>query len=519
MVLVQMLFLAIGCVAHPGGGNDLFHDARRVPPDVQVYVCVKRASDLRSEIGDTPLGAALGRALGRTHLGKAWFWLARAEEIGERELFEDFVGESITVVLRRGEGGAFDWAALTVVDDDSWGNVSRKLSFRRHAPRFGMTIRTLPDHGLIFARSDELVLVGPHDTGLFRDVLKILADQDVITLADDPGMVRAHRLGKGDIGLFVRHDDPMGGMTAMVASVDEHQMRIRQSSRFANSPFGDAPRPTQIDPAFLDQIAATQVCVVAHPLEWPTGPLAAFLRTQFPEGAIKQRMLDGLGDRMVILVGEVAPESLGWTLALQVTPSDHALDDLDAFGRGIVTVLCRFAEVADPLDENPLGPAEPGVIRSVPIGAAARGLAPHLPGVEQASLCWAMHTGPAGSWWFIGMDARHIEQVLKEFDHLPPVAGPGRVELAGQIGHLRSGEGSHHLRRLVTEIARHLPAEEADSVRAITFFLADLLGAFNDVTWTTEIPGKDRFESQWTFSTAAPDKQVVPGPIKAEKGR
>ena len=79
----------------------------------------------------------------------------------------------------------------------------------------------LPEFELMLALSGRMLLIGPTpQPGLFDEMIPNLSSPPLDCLADKPAIEEARELGGGEIGLYMRHDQPMGGWSVAVARLD-----------------------------------------------------------------------------------------------------------------------------------------------------------------------------------------------------------------------------------------------------------------------------------------------------------
>jgi len=512
MQLTQVFILIVACSLRTTAWHDApFENASLVPGDIHFYVHVDDAASLRKRVAGRPLGDSIRATFERSALDDAWERLADAADVETDELFDHLLGRKLTLALRRDHDDRYEWAALTSVTDDAWQALNARLRPRLCRPAYGLTIRRLPEHELLLTRKGERVLIGPDPSdapSLFYDLLPMLAGEGGKTLAASEGLVEASKLGDGDVGVFLRQPDPLGGWSAVVLELDDEVLRVRHASRFRNSPFGKPYRRVEFNKSLLDELQATQTLVLAQPMRTPTGPLATFVRAQMPPDAVSEAMQRNFGQRVVIMVDEPGggeEARIAIAVAIEVQNETRALADLDAFMSGL---LAAFSDTMAPSDRPNiakvarLGPDETRVIG---VSAAARALFPKLPIPDRSTLCWTTSSGGRGAWWLIGSDRQQLESLEQIFGgpmHLPPAT----VMVAGHDGYAEGGSASGQIDRigeLLVDAAKR-QGEDHRAVQSVVRFVADLADDFTACRWRLQVPSEHAVESVWQFEMRSP---------------
>ncbi len=522
--------------------DEPFEHASLLPRDVTVYVHVDRASRLRGELAGKPLGDTLQRAFERSAFREAWSQLAGMVGAEQGELFDRLMGANATVAVRAlggggpvGDGGAAgerDWVALLQVDEPTWAECLSRLKPRIRRGPGKVVVRELPEQNLLMARVGGITIVGPGrdaKSGLFAEVLSGWGDATVLRLSQDPGMTAARDLGEGDVGVFLRHEEPMGGATAAVLEFDTSAVSVRHVSRFASSPFGASPRPTTLTQDVIDRLGDGRVAVVAHPLRMPPGELGGFIRAQLPAGAVTPAMQDNLGERMLVMVGERrdapaedATPLLTFTLAMEVRATDRALIDLDQFMIGFIGMLHDLVGEQAPPGMERLRNLPAETARSADVSRVGRLLLPNLPEAGSLTLHWTVSNADqsprspaeaaARGWWIIGTDGAELVAVREQL-RVPAPPAALEFDLPGQRGRVDGRAASRHLARfgdVLAAIARE-QGESPEAIEVMSRFLADLADDVETCDWSTAIPGQNRLKSTWTLRlrSAGSEKQPV----------
>ncbi|MHC4080015.1 MAG: hypothetical protein ACYSU2_01710, partial [Planctomycetota bacterium] len=230
--------IVVAALTWTGGRQaDPFRVAALVPPDVRVYVHVQGAADVRAELADRPVMHWVESWLARGQMPQAWQQLAAAADTDAVRLFDDCLGQAMTVVLR-GRDHEAEWAVLTEIDPRRSAVLLERLSPLMLGPKHGLGLFHLPQHELLLARGDRLVLIAPaRRSALFYELIPNLTKPPPESLASEPAIDEARRLGPGRAGVFVRHAQPLGGWSVAVADLANGRVKLRHASRFEHAPF------------------------------------------------------------------------------------------------------------------------------------------------------------------------------------------------------------------------------------------------------------------------------------------
>ncbi len=494
-----------------------FDNAAIIPKDVQIFLHIESPAGLMNRRSAQPLLAAATEMLEQGAIAQAWTALAQSAGMKEAELLQLLLSDGLTLSFRRDEvSGEFDWVALAPVDDAAWSAFARRVDFRAQAPILGVAISTLPEQEIAFARVSPLLIAGPRASvgkGLFRDVLSLaLEESDAQPLSKDAVMAHAVKLGEAEIGIFLRHDEPLGGASAAAIDLGDKAIIARHTSQFANSPFGDAPRPATLELPVFDRLADASIAVLAQPLEMPTGPLASFIRARLPQGALSPELEENLGERCYWVVVERSVDGddgdsdlVDIVVVIEVRDPEPAPAQIDSLCAGLGAVLDDLANVgAEDAPKSDFTDRLRGELRTLPIGQAAERLMPALVAADDVSLNWLTTSGPDGHWWVTGSGAEAVHAIaaaLARVDNVSELAEHEPIDLDWQFGFVRGPEAGAHARRLGEKLSRALAAEPEDAraVAAVTRALAAALESIDRCIWRADLPGLNRVRSTWVF--------------------
>jgi len=506
--------LAAGALAR--GWDRPFDQSEFIPADVDFFIHVDDPASARERLEQLGLGVAAAEVFGDGAIGDAWRALAASAGMSEKAMFDALLGGNATFAFRRKEPDGIDWVIVASIDDDAWGTFARRLELRIGAPVHGIAMLSLPEHEIALARIAPLVIAGPrasaHD-GLLAESLALVAGVSDHSLRSDLGTLQPEKLGNGEGGIFIRHAPPLGGISAFAVDLGREILVLRHASRFANSPFGDAPRPTTLDRAFFDRLGEGAISVLAQPLEMPTGPLAAFVRARLPHGALTPQVEENLGERLYWVVSERPPVAadaaqgmplLDLVLVVEVRDGGAGIAQLDGLCSGLARVLVEFAP-QDQRIEIPAPDAQqlrPDDIRRMEIGPALARLYPRLIDPKAVSLNWMTVSGTNGQWWVVGTGEEAVARIGASLPAAMDNAEHNReIELDWQFGMVRGAEAAEHLRRLGARLSGMMPdqPQDARAVDGVIEFVSSLLGRMDRCIWKANLPGQNRVRSTWVL--------------------
>src|SRR5205085_730471 len=125
------------------------------------------------------------------------------------------------------------------------------------------------------------------------------------SLATQPGFAKARDLGRGRIGVYLRHPGSMGGGWSMaVADVRDDQLTIRHSGHFDAVPFSHDVTQLTCDFSPVKCFESRALIASIQPTDIGDGPMEAFVSATLHEGLISPAMRHNMGARRMLVVGE-----------------------------------------------------------------------------------------------------------------------------------------------------------------------------------------------------------------------
>ena len=500
---------------------DPFRVAALAPPDVQLLVHIDGAAALRTQLQDRPIAAWLGAWLAEGQLPGAWQRLSQAVGLDEAALFDACLGRELTLLSRSGASKA-EWVVVTEIDLDRSTALLAKLAPVVLAPRKNVGVFHLAGQDLLLARADRLVLIAPDDhQGLFQAVLANLAALPAQSLAQHPGIKQGRDLGPGRVGVFIRHELPLGGWSVGVADLRDDSVSVRHASRFANAPFRSRITELSWNPAPLRCLEGTGFLGFIEPSDTAGGPFDAFVATLLGEPLITSALGANLGPRRITAVSDVEGrlEDPPFDLLLptivrayEVTDAELARAQLDENMLRLLGALNRLGhgsfhlEVPDPDD------LDPGAARSVPIGPMARWLFGDVPGIDRATLSWTVVESAAvagGRWCVLASHPDHLEVVAEALRASPgcdaqrhPSPQPGRWTNCGVADGKRLAQ---HLASWSAHAETLAAPEDVQAMREALNLLRELAQGVDRCDWRLSRPSANRVRTDAEIVLSPPD--------------
>lgn len=431
-ILSIMLSVGPGSAGTPA--DDPFHAASLAPDDVSLYLHAQGAASIRARLAHRPIRSLFQRLLTSGDVSQAWHRLAVAAQLEDEALFDVWLGRDFTL-LTRPEGEASDWILITEVDPDQAREILRRLRPRRLAPRHQLSISELPEHELLIASEGSTCLIGPTQPGrLFDEVLAARSGDPAPanTLAGHPAMARGRALGGGEVGLFSRHDLPLGGFSVMVADLEGEQILLHHAGRFENPPFQRPMTELEWDMAPLEAFEDKALLVLIEPTDIGGGPVEVFIEAVLDVPLLSAEMRRNLDNCRLLVVGEVEgrmekdkTDLLLPAISIAVEIEDpqraeleldeHVLQCMEATNRHLQTAAERTPDAqADALRDVPrieipsIHTFRRGEARRVDLGPVMERFGDRQPMLQSVSLNWSVATGPHGSYYVL---ASHPEQL------------------------------------------------------------------------------------------------------------
>lgn len=497
---------------HIGDRHDPFQAALITPPSVRLYLHIHDAASLRAEVSDRPFAKWASNFLSKGQMPQAWDNLAEVSQLEGAELFDTLLGKSLTLVVRN-KGESTQWAILTEVDPEQTKLMLANLQPRVLAPRHRLAIMHLPEFELLLAHSGRMLLVGPTpQSGLFDEMVPNLSSPPSDCLANQPAFEEARQLGGGEIGLYMKHDQPMGGWSVAVARFDSPHMNLRYAAKFDNAPFTRAPTKLNWDLSPIHNFRERTALAIIEPTNTASGQFDAFLQVVLGPAAYTPAMRQNLGPRQITTIAELdgLMQKPAFDLMLPIAARIREVKDPEIAWDHLDQQLIGLAKSVNELGEGQVSvlvpdPStfKPGQPRQIKFGSAAKWLFGDIPGLEQLTLNWSVVEGPLGAWSVVATDSKHLEEITASLTNEPvEESNIGVWESCG----LADGPRLASLTRSWGSRADVLAEpEDVEALRKAFLLLSDFGQGVEKLQWQMKRPAPDRVRLDAKITFSPPD--------------
>ncbi len=492
--------------------HDPFQAASITPQSVRLYLHVQDAARLRAEVSDRPFAQWASNFLSKGQMPKAWDNLAIEAQLESAELFDTLLGKSLTLVVRD-KGDAAQWAVLTEVEPEQTKELLAKWQPRVPGPRHKVAIMLLPEFELQIAHSGRMLLIGPTpQPDLFDEMVPNLSSPPFECLANEPAFKEARKLGGGDIGLYMRHDQPMGGWSVAVARLDSPNMKVRYAAKFDNAPFTRAPTKLTWDLSPIHNFRDETALAIIEPTDTASGQFDAFLQVVLGQAAYTPEMRQNLGPRQITTIAELdgLMQKPAFNLVLPIAARIREVKDADLAWDHLDQQLIGLAKSVNELSEGEVGieipnPStfKPGQPRQIKFGSAAKWLFGDIPGLEQVTLNWSVVEGPLGAWSVVATDAKHLEEITAALTQ-EPIEEPdiGVWESCGLADGTRLASLARSWGNQADVLAE---PEDVEALRNTLILLSDFGQGVKKLQWQMKRPSPDRMMLEANITFSPPD--------------
>ncbi len=505
-------------LARPGlGTDDPFANALIAPPDVRLYVHIEGAAAIRAELRDRPIARWLRSLTAGDLLPAAWQRLATEAGREPGGLFDPVFGRRVTV-LSRGVDDAAEWVVLTAVQREVSTALLDRLAPVVLGPRRDVGLFRLPEHGLLLARGNGFMAAAPETSvGLLHEVIDNRAGATPDRgLAGHEAIGRGRALGGGQVGVFMRHAQPLGGWSVAVATLDGDEIRTRYASRFDHTPFRSRVTRLHWDPAPVLSLEARTLLSVIEPTDTAGGPFDAFVTATLGEPPVTTALGTMLGPRRITAVSDVEGrlEDPPFDLMFPTVARVYEVNDAASAWRALDTHMLRLLGALNSLGEGAFALDVPdpatftdGGPRRVEIGRLATWLLGDLPGMDRVSLNWTVVSNgdPGGGGWCV--IATHPAPLAAVADALRR-GGPGGEALAGPWTSCGTVDGrrlASHLGVWGAAAGMLAPPGSAQGLREALELVGGLAGGIDLCRWRLARPSDHAVTAEAEISLSPPD--------------
>ena len=502
VIALAFAFASPSAAVPPGEGS--FGGMSVVPADASVAVRVRGALALRSSGAVRPAQEALLRLADSRVLGQAWDGIAAELGVPADQLVDRVLGTD-AIYAERAVGDRTEWVLVARADQ-----ALQELMVARLSPANAAGGRSVfAKQQLATSWRPPYMAIGPADrTGLLDAAVRLLdAPTPEGSLAAHPDLAAARAWGMAPIEVVLRHDAPVGGLSAFAAHPTDGALRIRHRSRFDRAPLHVAPG-APADAGLLRALEPAGIAVLSmNP--W-RGPLDAGepLDSLLLEGGFDEAMRGNLGARQAVVLADRALDGTpvrvpSIAIAMEVGDALLAERQWDGWGRRFAEALARRSGASVP----ERAPAAAGTVREAAIGPAAAAAFADHPFVRQVSLCWRTVSGPNGSWQVVASDRAILDGTVTAV--LGAVRTPD-LDDAHELGVLDGRALAAHLRTWALQPAMFAPDGHAPFAQAVGL-LADIAVAAPSVRWRARAPGGGVIESEVQVELPRAADAAAPG--------
>lgn len=531
--LLSLMFVALPC-----WWDGPFDDAALAPSSARMYVHVSGAGEIRRELADRPVWRWISAVAATGEIEQAWNSLARAASVSPEELFDGYLGGKVTLVVDGDEANAGGWAMVAMVDAERGVRLLKALNVKVLSPEHGAAMHELPEHDLLIARTKGRLVIGPREkSGLLRSLLANLerAGDGAAGLSGDLIVREAKALGDGQVGMFVRHGEPLGGSSAFVANLQGDRLTVKHVANFDVPPFSSPATTTKLDLALVDRLQSRCVVAVTEPAA-NQGLVETYLAMQLGQATLLSKLQGNLGPMQVTTIGEgdgrlhEPPfDGLYPTLARVYEVKDLqkaagqideqllvALDRMQEMGRG------RYVMDVPAMEELP----GPGEARCVDVSPAAEWFTGGLPGSGSMRLCWQVVERPeenagqgdvdrknagakVGGWVVVATSDDHLKDVVRALRRDGDGAGADRVEgktvaVGVSAGTVQGQRLAKQLENLAEHSAKWFEQDAVEDFRATLLLMSQLADGVTVCSWQLQRPSENRMRLDMQMQLAPP---------------
>lgn len=396
--------------------DDLFADARLAPKDVRMYVHIEDVQQLRANLERLPISQWAEAILSGGQFLQAWSNLAQLAGVNSSGLLDILMGDDLTFMVRN-SGSETQWVILTEVDDAKSERLLKRLKPRVHESRRGLSMYFLPEFKLLIARSEDgLMVICPQTRPqLFYDVLGRLEDdrrENLSSLAESRAVSKfARQLGPGQAGVYIRHNEPLGGWSVATLKFDGLKLHIQHRANFAQEAFSRPITKSEIDLATLDKLKGHALMAFMEPNDIGVGMVERFIQqTLGGEPLLSNGMRKCLGASRIFAIGETEGRLQEEQIDLQLPTAaiifelkdvETAEKLLDARMLRLSRELNRFGKGKYQLDIPNRRDFISGEPRCLDLGPMTEYMGGGFPVMENIDLCWQVVEAEKGSYYVI----------------------------------------------------------------------------------------------------------------------
>ena len=506
--------------------HESFADAAQVPSDVSLFIHLADAKQWRKELTRRPLGRWWRGLFEDGSIGRAWGELSQKADLEGGQLFDMVFGRQVTLVarnsashLRRQEGGVFqnmeEWALIVRPDAIPIAGVLSSLRLRHHPPRHGLSVGELPEQQFLIAFDGERLVVGPslHPV-LFDEVLARMEAPQVGSLEDSESFTMLRdRLQPGRIGIFLRHESPVGGWSALSGDLKGEVIKLRMAGKYDHSPFQRSRTKLVWNDGLLEAFASRSLAAFVEPTDIGAGPAETFMEVAIGRPFLCDDLRENPGNTRLIAVGEVEgrrespPVDLSLPSISFVVEAKNANDDLerriDSHMIGLARVLPSLVPTAGVITLPLLDDLKRGTNRHINLAPVMHTFAEGMPQLEHISLNWRLVRSECGDYFVGSTHPVWLEETVKTVCRARKNQGEsGRWTNCGVMNGVQL---SAHLRSYSDQPEALVEESDAASFRNTMRVMSELAAGVKQCRWRLSRPSDNEVEVKLKIILSPPD--------------
>ncbi|MCZ6834680.1 MAG: hypothetical protein O7G85_02805 [Planctomycetota bacterium] len=497
--------------------QQLFEHSQVAPEDTLFYLHISDVETLRGQLENLPIADWAGQFLQAGQVIHAWGNIANLAGVDAQRLMDMFIGDSLTFMIQ-GAGSDLEWVLMTPMTDERAGDLFRKLKVKIYSSKKkGLTSCILPEHRLMLIHSNQgmLFICPQKKMGLFTDVhRRIESPEKYQTLHDESVGEAIAKLAPGQAGVYIRHEEPLGGWSVASLDFQGTQLRIQHRARFGRDAFSRPITQKTIDPSVIQNFKDHALVATIEPTDTGDGMVELFLQQMLGNlSLIGEDIRKNLGDKRVMVLGDVEGR-------LQ----DQEVDML--LPTGAICLEVKNAEIAEKqLDEHLIKLSKklnkmgrdldgfcvevpnrrqfiPGESRTVDLDSFTDWVGNGFPLLTNVDLCWVTVESEYGTYLVVATHEAALKESEKALCRAPVATiAKGKWASCGVANGLRLGQNIDSLIDHAELLALDGKSEELKSTLKL---IASFAYGIENLTWKLKRPGKNEMVLEVDIELAPP---------------
>lgn len=424
LILTVVLLMAVQ--AKCASPDLLFSRAEMAPDDVWLYVHVEDMQTLRKSLENLPIAGWAGNFLAGGQFIKTWGYMAGLAGVNNAGLIDMIVGDQLTLLVR-GSGKELQWLLMTPVDDQRAATIYKKLRVKVRTTRAGVSMSFVPDHQLLIARTPDGLMLICHlsEQKLLYDVLnRSDPDHELRTLSGLPALKSARQLSQGQAGVYINHDEPLGGWSVATFRFNERHLHIQHRARFARDAFVRPITEMEIDPSIIENFRDGMMVATIEPTDIGKSPVELFIEQNILSGLslLGPEIQENIGDYRILCLGDVEGRMQHHkadmrlptaSMCVKVKDGDIAERQIDQHFFSLSRHLNTLGQGAFLIEVPNRRTFIPGDPRQIDLDSLTDLLGQGMPFLSNVDLCYQVADTPNGSFLIVASHPEALQETLK----------------------------------------------------------------------------------------------------------